>query len=345
MLNIQVVLFDGFDPMDAVAPYEVFGAAALFAGDDALSVELVTAEGPRSVVSGTNGLKLEATGRLDPERGGIILVPGASGRIEGEGPGTVPAILGRTLITPLTGLMRQAFERTDTVIATVCGGSLLLAMGGMLEGRPAVTHRLGMHALEAAGAVPVAARVVDDGSLVTGGGVTSGLDVALYLVEREFGPRIAHAVEQLFEYERRGTVWRKRGMAPLVHQAATDEHPGDAKNKTLATPVAPQPEGFHPSVFDGGWEAIIATPVGKLQAKLSIAVKGGTIQGSATQGEETVPLLDPELRGRSLCWSLRVTKPMRLNLKFEVTVEGDVMTGTAKAGMLPASKVTGRRVR
>ena len=134
-------------------------------------------------------------------------------------------------------------------------------------------------------------------------------------------------------------------MAPLVHQAATDEHPGDAKNKTLATPVAPQPEGFHPSVFDGGWEAIIATPVGKLQAKLSIAVKGGTIQGSATQGEETVPLLDPELRGRSLCWSLRVTKPMRLNLKFEVTVEGDVMTGTAKAGMLPASKVTGRRVR
>lgn len=111
MLNIQVVLFDGFDPMDAVAPYEVFCAAALFAGDDALSVELVTAEGPRSVVSGTNGLKLEATGRLDPERGGIILVPGASGRIEGEGPGTVPAILGRTLITPLTGLMRQAFER------------------------------------------------------------------------------------------------------------------------------------------------------------------------------------------------------------------------------------------
>jgi transcriptional regulator GlxA family with amidase domain len=51
------------------------------------------------------------------------------------------------------------------------------------------------------------ARVVDDGDLVTGGGVSSGLDVALHLLERSYGPRVAIAVEELFEYERRGTVW------------------------------------------------------------------------------------------------------------------------------------------
>jgi len=50
--------------------------------------------------------------------------------------------------------------------------------------------------------------VVDDGDLVSAGGVTSGLDLGLYLLERDFGPRIAHAVEQLFEYERRGTTWK-----------------------------------------------------------------------------------------------------------------------------------------
>ena len=51
------------------------------------------------------------------------------------------------------------------------------------------------------------ARVVEDGPrFVSGGGVTSGLEVAMYLFERELGPKIANAVERLFEYERRGTV-------------------------------------------------------------------------------------------------------------------------------------------
>lgn len=44
--------------------------------------------------------------------------------------------------------------------------------------------------------------------------VTSGLDLGLYLLEREVGPRIAHAVEELFAHERRGTVWRPEGPVP-----------------------------------------------------------------------------------------------------------------------------------
>jgi transcriptional regulator GlxA family with amidase domain len=89
----------------------------------------------------------------------------------------------------------------------VCGGSLALAMAGLIEGRNAVTHHLGMDVLEATGVNTVAARVVDDGNLVTAGGVTSGLDLALYLLGRSYGPYVALAVEELFEYERRGTVW------------------------------------------------------------------------------------------------------------------------------------------
>ncbi|MBP2479322.1 transcriptional regulator GlxA family with amidase domain [Crossiella equi] len=50
--------------------------------------------------------------------------------------------------------------------------------------------------------------MVDDGDLITGGGVTSGLAVALWLVERFLGPRPAHQVETMPEYERRGTGWR-----------------------------------------------------------------------------------------------------------------------------------------
>jgi len=343
MLNVQIVLFDGFDLLDAIAPYEVFSAASMHA-ENTVNVAFVTAEGPRSVTSGINGLKIEASGRLNPEQAGMILVPGASGNVEGDGPDSIPAILGRAMDTALTDLVAQALGQKDIVVATVCGGSLLLAMGGLLEGRPAVTHHLGMELLSATGAVPVSARVVDDDNLVTGGGVTSGLDVALYLVERELGPRIAHAVEQLFEYERRGTVWRETGLAPGSGQALTDSEPSIAAGETPITDDSLGNPPPHPSVFDGDWDTTIVTPVGNLKVQLSISTRDGMIRGKAAQGNETVEFVNPLQKGNSLTWSMRITKPMRLNLKFEVAVDGDRMTGSAKAGMLPASKLSGYRV-
>ncbi|GGD91575.1 DJ-1/PfpI family protein [Paenibacillus nasutitermitis] len=342
MLTVQIVIYDGFDLLDALAPYEVFCAAEMYA-ENALSVELVTAEGPRSVASGTKGLKIEASGRLSPEQAGIILVPGASGDVRGDGPDSPPAILSRAVNTELTGMIRQALGQKDTIVATVCGGSLLLAMAGLLEGRPAVTHHMGMNVLGATGATPIPARLVDSGNLVTGGGVTSGLDVALYLVERKLGPRIAHAIEQLFEYERRGTVWREEGIAPDYHAAVIDEETSIATNKAGMSHIK-DIKSSGDSCFDGDWDTTIATPVGKLEVRLSISIRNGTIQGKATQGEETVQFITPLLQGNKLTWSLRITKPLRLNLKFEVAADGDQMTGFARAGILPASKLTGKRV-
>lgn len=227
-MHIQIVLFDGFDPLDVVAPYEVLYAGGA-ASDGAVTVELVSAEGPREVISGTGALTLRAVGALDLKRADMVLVPGASGRV-GE-PGEVPeeevgaggwkqdefitVLLGRTLTTELPDLLRRAMDDPDITVATVCGGSLVLAMAGLLEGRHATTHHLGLDMLDATGAHAVRARVVDDGDLVTGAGVTSGLDLGLYLMERQLGPRIAHAVEELFAHERRGTVWRAQGPTPL----------------------------------------------------------------------------------------------------------------------------------
>ncbi|MDR6884020.1 DJ-1/PfpI family protein [Bacillus sp. 3255] len=336
MLTVQIVLFDGFDLMDAIAPYEVFCAAGA-AARGTLHVEFVAAEGAGLVTSGVNGLKIEAQSKLSLDHKGIILVPGAAGEVEGDSPDAIPVILNRAVNTALTGILEQALQQPDIVVATVCGGSLVLAMGGLLEGRPAVTHHMGMGLLEAAGALPVTARVVDDGNLVTGGGVTSGLDVALHLVERELGPRIAHAVERLFEYERRGTVWRNHGIVPRS---------GGAVRELPSAPCRPQAaaDNGEAPAFDGEWDATITTPVGKLEVKLRIRSDNGILQGTATMGEEVSPFLDPELDGRMLRWSLRIMKPMRLNLKFEAEVDGDRMTGTAKVGVLPVSKLTGKRV-
>ncbi|AKS32615.1 DJ-1/PfpI family protein [Mycolicibacterium goodii] len=214
-MHAQIVLFDGFDPLDVVAPFEVLAFGGRLLGGE-LIVELVSAEGPRDVVSGTLGLSLRATGRLDPAKPGYIVVPGAVGPIEGDPDevDTIPVLLARFGATEAIPMLRQAFANPDVTVATVCGGSLALAMAGLIDGRHANTHHLGVDALEATGAIPVAARVVDDGNLISAGGVTSGLDLALYLLRRSYGPRIALAVEEMFAFESRGTVWVDAGRAP-----------------------------------------------------------------------------------------------------------------------------------
>jgi len=214
----QFVLFDGFDPLDVVAPFEVLSAGREALGGG-LDVALVTAEGPRTVRSGTPGLALTATAALDPSAPGYVVVPGASGPVEGDpddGVETIPVLLARFAASDAIPLIRRAIGNPEITVATVCGGSLALAMAGLIEGRAATTHVLGIDMLDATGTTAVRARVVDDGDLVSAGGVTSGLDLALHLLERDFGPRIAHAVEQLFEYERRGTTWRNTGRTPAA---------------------------------------------------------------------------------------------------------------------------------
>ncbi|RKR86811.1 DJ-1/PfpI family protein [Micromonospora pisi] len=215
---VQIVLFDGFDPLDVIAPFEVLAAGSDAAGGD-LAVELVAADGPREVVSGTRGLTLRATRRLDPDRPGYVVVPGASGPTTGDpdqGVVTIPVLLARFAESTAVPLLLAALHNPDVTVAAVCGGSLALAMAGLIEGRHAVTHELGMDVLDATGVHAVPARVVDDGDLISAGGVTSGLDLGLHILEREFGPRVAHAVETLFEYERRGIVWRHAGRSPVT---------------------------------------------------------------------------------------------------------------------------------
>ena len=86
---------------------------------------------------------------------------------------------------------------------------MLVATAGVLKGRPATTHHVAISDLTQAGAQIVDARVVDDGEIITAGGVTSGLDLSLWLIEKHFGQQLCKQVERELEYKRRGGVWQR----------------------------------------------------------------------------------------------------------------------------------------
>ncbi|GHI84990.1 hypothetical protein [Streptomyces xanthophaeus] len=94
---------------------------------------------------------------------------------------------------------------------------------------------------------------------------------------------------------------------------------------------------------EGIWDLSVSTPIGTVEAVVELSGEAGALVGSARGAGEDVPLSDITLDGDRLTWRQVVTKPLRLNLAFAVTVDGDTLTGKSKAGRLPASKVTGRR--
>jgi transcriptional regulator GlxA family with amidase domain len=200
-LLIDIVLFDGFDELDAIGPFEVLKNAAQRGAD--FSVRLVSWSGASEVVA-AHGLRVATESQSEvPQRPDIVIIPGGGwndrnpqgARAEAER-GELPARL-------------VELHRQGTTIAAVCTGAMIVASAGLLRGRAAITHHAAVDDLGGAGAQVIPARVVDDGEVITCGGVTSGLDLALWLVERFAASEIARHVESEMEYERRGDVWRR----------------------------------------------------------------------------------------------------------------------------------------
>jgi transcriptional regulator GlxA family with amidase domain len=198
VMRIEIVVFDGMDELDAIVPFEVLTNAAQF--DNDWDVALVGVREPGTVVAG-HGLRLEITETLgSPD---ALVVPGG-------GWGTRSAKGAWQLVNDgyLPARLAEIAPQCEWV-ASVCTGAMLLAAAGLTKGRPATTHHIAHDELRATGAHVMAdARVVDDGNLITCGGVTSGLDLAVWIVERELGPDVAARVGAEMEYERRGSLWR-----------------------------------------------------------------------------------------------------------------------------------------
>ncbi|MDS0294868.1 DJ-1/PfpI family protein [Halogeometricum luteum] len=198
-MHVDILLYDGFDELDAVGPYEVFQTAGAFGADCA--ARLVTLESTDSVTA-SHGLRVGVDGTLgngDALETGpdVLLVPGG-GWSDASKPGA-----GMEAERGEIPEAVAAHADRGGVVAGVCTGGMLLARAGVLDGRRAVTHASALDDLRATDAVVTEARFVDDGDVLTAGGVTSGLDLALHLVERECGVDAADRVAREIEYERR----------------------------------------------------------------------------------------------------------------------------------------------
>ncbi len=191
-MDVEVLLFDGFDELDAVGPYEVLATAGQHGAD--VAVRTVTHD-PVEAVAASHGLTVVPDGTLGTPD--LLVVPGGGWTTPG---GVRRAVEAGTLPSAIA-----ARHRAGSTVASVCTGAMLLAAAGVLDGRPATTHHVAHEDIERA-TERVDARVVDDGDVLSAGGVTAGLDLAFHLVEREFGRDVADAVARHLEYERRGEV-------------------------------------------------------------------------------------------------------------------------------------------
>jgi putative intracellular protease/amidase len=181
-MDIAVVLYEGFTALDAIGPYEVLSRLP------GASLSFIATE--RRPLTTDNGmLTLLAERSLAEVRGAdIILVPG--------GPGDVAVRAGGPVLDWL-----RAAHQTSTWTTSVCTGSLVLGAAGLLEGKRATTHWLGFEELAKLGAIPTQERVVFDGKLATGAGVSAGIDMALTLAAEIAGPQVAQAIQLGIEYD------------------------------------------------------------------------------------------------------------------------------------------------
>ncbi|KAB1196047.1 MULTISPECIES: DJ-1/PfpI family protein [Haloferax] len=197
-MHVAILLYDGFDELDAVAPFEVFQNAGAFGAD--CTAEFVTLD-EREFVTASHGMRVGVDSVLDPETDhpDLLVVPGGGWNSRADQSAWAEAEKGE--IPEAIATLHEG----GSMVAGVCTGGMLLSRAGILSGRPAITHAGALDDLRETDAEVVTARVVDDGDVLTAGGVTSGLDLSLHVVEREFGSEVATRVASEIEYERRDT--------------------------------------------------------------------------------------------------------------------------------------------
>jgi transcriptional regulator GlxA family with amidase domain len=178
---IVFAIFPGVTQLDFTGPHQVF--IALPGG------EVMLASGAGGTIEAGGGMTFTGVRRLaDIKECDIVCVPGGRGATDN-------AMDDQVFLAELRRLAAGA-----RYVTSVCTGALVLGAAGLLRGKRATTHWAWHEQLALFGAIPEKRRVVRDGNVITGGGVTAGIDFALTVVAELFDAEMAQMIQLGIEY-------------------------------------------------------------------------------------------------------------------------------------------------
>lgn len=179
MITVVIPLYEGVTHLDFTGPHQFLSVLP--------DTDIVVASLDGAPIT-SHGLTFSALADLETiERCDLLCIPG--------GTGCVAAIENTRFLSAIRRLAGGAQH-----LSSVCTGSLILAAAGLLAGRRAACHWAWRDLLSTFGAIPDDARVVRDGNIITGGGVTAGIDFALALIAQLRGAEAAQFIQLLLEY-------------------------------------------------------------------------------------------------------------------------------------------------
>jgi len=178
--HVVFALYPGVTQLDFTGPFEVFARLP--------HARCTLASVAGGTIRADGGIAFAGVARLaEITQCALLCVPG--------GFGTVTALGDPVYIAALRRLGSQA-----QYVTSVCTGSLLLAAAGLLRGKKAACHWAWRHLLTVFAIEPSADRIVVDGNVITGGGVTAGIDMAIAVTAQIAGVDFAQMVQLALEY-------------------------------------------------------------------------------------------------------------------------------------------------
>ncbi|KLU62925.1 isonitrile hydratase [Peptococcaceae bacterium CEB3] len=189
--KVGILLFNEVEVLDFAGPFEVFSLTT-YPGTDMKPFEVRTIAQTKEIINTRNGLQvMPYFSFADNPSFDIVVIPGGYGAEEIE-------IHNDTVLSWIKEQMSKV-----GLMTSVCTGAFLLAKAGLLEGKKATTHWMDIDRLANEFDVTVqrGAKYVDEGSIMTSGGISAGIDLSFYIVKKLLGEEVARTTAKRMEYD------------------------------------------------------------------------------------------------------------------------------------------------
>ncbi len=189
--RVGILLFDDVEVLDFAGPFEVFSVTSRDNGTKPFEVSTISQEG--QMITARNGLRVQPdySFRTAPKFD-ILIIPGGYGARERE-------VHNDTLVNWIAAEMTRV-----QLMTSVCTGAFLLAKAKLLQGKKATTHWASLERLQQEFPeikVQQGVKFVDEGNIITSGGISAGINMSFHVIKRLLGPEIARQTAKRMEYD------------------------------------------------------------------------------------------------------------------------------------------------